>query len=318
MTAYQHYTCVRWGFCWPAQSLTRLRRGGTGVNHSAMLRIDAHQHFWKYSPVEYGWINDTMPGLRRDFLPGDLAPLLEASGFAGSIAVQARQSMEETRWLLELADGNECIQGVVGWVHLRSPQLGDQLQEFAGARKLVGVRHVVQDEGDDGFMLQPEFRRGIAQLAEFGLVYDLLLYPRHLPVAAKLVREFPNQPFVLDHIAKPAIADRLLEPWATDMRALAQFPNVVCKLSGMVTEARWQEWRDEDFRPYLDVALEAFGPARLLIGSDWPVCTLSADYAKTLGIVLRFIERLSTTEQDAILGGTCARVYGIGSASHKP
>ena len=294
-----------------------LRAERAGVNDSAMTRIDAHQHFWQYSAGEYGWINESMAVLKRDLLPRDLEPLLRANRLNGSIAVQARQSLEETRWLLALAEENDFVKGVVGWVDLRSSQLRDQLQEFVGNKKLVGVRHVVQDEPDDAFLLRPEFRRGIGLLAEFGLVYDLLLHPRHLPIAVKLVREFPAQQFVLDHIAKPSIAKGTLEPWASDLRALAQLPNVVCKLSGMVTEARWSVWTQEDFRPYLDVVLEAFGPERLMIGSDWPVCTLSADYASTLGIVKRFIGQLSEAEQDVILGGTCARVYGIGLAGHK-
>ncbi len=285
---------------------------------NGMIRIDAHQHFWQYSPVDYGWIDEAMAVLKRDFLPRDLAPLLQANGLSGSIAVQARQSLEETRWLLELAQENEFIRGVVGWIDLSSPRIVEQLQAFAGNRKLVGVRHVVQAEPDDEYMLRPEFRSGIAQLAEFGLVYDLLLYPRHVPVAVQLVREFPDQPFVLDHVAKPQIAAGTLEPWTRDMRMLAEFPNVACKLSGMVTEARWSSWTQEDFRPYLDVVLDCFGPSRLMIGSDWPVCTVSADYAATLGIVLKYIERLSSWERDAILGGTCARTYGIGAVEAAP
>lgn len=278
---------------------------------NGMIRIDAHQHFWQYSSAEYEWIDESMAVLKRDFLPRDLAPLLQPNGLGGSIAVQARQCLEETRWLLALALENEFIRGVVGWVDLRSPQLRDQLGEFANNKKLVGVRHVVQAEPDDEFMLRPEFRRGIAQLAEFGLAYDLLLYPRHLPVAVKLVREFPDQPFVLDHIAKPQIAVGVVEPWARNIRALAGLPNVSCKLSGMVTEARSGKWTRDDFLPYLDVVLDCFGPSRLMMGSDWPVCTVSADYAATLGIVLECIERLSNSERDAILGGTCARVYRI-------
>ena len=276
-----------------------------------MIKIDAHQHFWKYSPAGYGWINDAMSVLKRDFLPDDLEVLLKANGFDGSIAVQAQQTIQETRRLLQFANENEFIKGVVGWVDLRSQQVHDRLQELSANKKLVGVRHVVQDERDDEFMLKPDFRRGIAQLAAFGLVYDLLLHPRHLPVAVRLVREFPDQRFVLDHIAKPAIADHLMEPWASDIRELARFPNVVCKLSGMVTEARWQQWAHDDFCPYLDVVLDAFGPSRLMIGSDWPVCTLAADYASTLGIVQTFIAGLSTPDQNAILGGNCARVYGL-------
>lgn len=279
---------------------------------SSMLRIDSHQHFWKYSVADYGWINASMPELMRDFVPADLEPLLRANGFDGSIAVQARQSLEETRWLLQLARENDFIRGVVGWVDLRSEQRHDQLNEFAADGKLVGVRHLLQDETDDQFMLQAEFRRGIGQLEEFGLVYDLLLHPRHLPIALELVREFPKQPFVLDHIAKPPIANRAVQPWVRDIRALAALPNVACKLSGMVTEARWHGWEPEDFAPYLDVVLDAFGPSRLMIGSDWPVCTLSANYKDTMGIVLDRIAGLSAEDQAGILGGNCARMYGIG------
>ncbi|HEX4283839.1 MAG TPA: amidohydrolase family protein [Terracidiphilus sp.] len=286
-----------------------LHAGAVGVNHVCMLRLDSHQHFWKYSSADYGWIDDAMLVLKRDFLPADLVSLLKKNGLDGSIAVQARQSLEETRWLLDLARENDFIRGVVGWVDLRSPQLNDRLDEFAGDTKLVGVRHVVQDEPDDQFMLQPEFRHGIAQLARYGLVYDLLLHPRHLPIAVELVREFPAQSFVLDHIAKPPIAAGTLETWSRDIRALAQFPNVACKLSGMVTEARWHAWKQDDFTPYLDVVAESFGPSRLMIGSDWPVCTLSADYETTMQIVRDRIAGLSAEDQDAILGGNCARIY---------
>ena len=279
-----------------------------------MIRIDAHRHFWKYTAAEYGWINEQMAVLQRDFLPRDLKPLLEQNGFGKSIAVQARQSLEDTRWLLELAEENNFIQGVVGWVDLCSPQLRDQFEELAAHKKLVGVRHVLQDETDDHFMMRPEFQRGIAQLAEFGLAYDLLLHPRHLPVAVQLVHEFPAQTFVLDHLAKPAIADGVLELWQRDIRELAKFPNVSCKLSGMVTEARWKQWKHDDFRPYLDVVLDAFGPSRLMVGSDWPVCTLSADYAQTVGIVLDFVQQLTETEREGILGGNCARIYRAATA----
>jgi L-fuconolactonase len=276
-----------------------------------MMRIDAHQHFWQYDPVEYGWINDEMAVLRRDFLPADLKPLLYQSGFAGCVAVQARQTPEETRWLLELADQNAFIRGVVGWVDLRSAQLAEQLGQFTRDSKLVGVRHVVQDEPDDEFMLRPDFRRGIVHLAERGLAYDVLVYPRQLRAAIKLVAEFPEQRFVLDHIAKPLIAQGALDPWQTDLRALAQFPNVWCKVSGMVTEARWKEWRPEDYRPYLDVVFDAFGPGRIMIGSDWPVCRVAADYAATMGIVTDYIQQFLREEQDAILGGNCAMFYRL-------
>ncbi len=275
------------------------------------MRIDAHQHFWRYSPAEYGWIDDEMGALKRDFLPGNLQPLLAASGFDGSIAVQACQTIEETQWLLSLAEKSEYIKGVVGWVDLRSPDLPAQLERLANHPKLVGVRHVVQAESDDEFMLRIDFQRGIGYLDGCGLTYDLLLYPRHLPVAVKLVQRFPLQRFVLDHIAKPGIADGLMEPWAGEIRELAQHENVCCKVSGMVTEAGWKKWNPGDFRPYLDVVFEAFGPERLMIGSDWPVCTLSATYAETVAIVNGYIQRLESGEQAKILGGNCAFFYRL-------
>ncbi|HMG85067.1 MAG TPA: amidohydrolase family protein [Terracidiphilus sp.] len=275
------------------------------------MRIDAHQHFWKYSAAAYDWINGDMAALQCDFLPADLQPLLAASGFEGSIAVQACQTIEETQWLLSLAEKSESIRGVVGWVDLCSPDLPTQLETLANHPRLVGVRHVVQAEPDDEFMLRRDFQRGIARLADYGLTYDLLLYPRHLPVAVKLVQQFPQQRFVLDHIAKPGIADGLVEPWGSDIRELAQHENVCCKLSGMVTEARWKRWKPEDFRPYLDVVFEAFGAQRLMVGSDWPVCTLSATYAETIDIVNDYIRQLDLTQQDQILGGNCALFYGL-------
>ncbi len=277
------------------------------------MRLDAHQHFWKYSPAGYEWITDEMAVLKRDYLPHDLKSLLAESGFDGSIAVQAQHSVQETQWLLELAEQNDLIKGVVGWVDLSSPDLHAQLEQLRGRKRLVGLRHIVQSEADDEFMLRPEFRRGIAQLAEFGLTYDLLLFPRHLPIAVKLVREFPDQTFVLDHIAKPGIAAGLIKPWKRDVTELATFPNVSCKLSGMVTEARWKQWTAADFRPYLDAVFEAFGASRLMIGSDWPVCSVSGDYAATMNIVTDYVAQLSEGERDGILGGNCARVYAIAS-----
>jgi len=275
------------------------------------MNIDAHQHFWRYNPAHQVWMTDRMDVLRRDHLPAELRPMLEAAGFQGTVAVQARQMLEETEWLLKLSDGHDFIRGVVGWVDLRSPDLRGQLERFAAHPKLAGVRHVVHDEPDDDFMLAPAFRRGIAALREFGLVYDLLLFPRHLPVAARLVAEFPDQPFVLDHIAKPPIREGGMSPWREDLRALAAFSNVTCKLSGMVTEAAWKQWRPETFRPYLDAVVDAFGPDRLMIGSDWPVCTLSGDYASTMAVVTDYARQLPAGARDAILGGTCARVYRL-------
>ena len=275
------------------------------------MQIDAHQHFWKYNPAHQTWMTDAMDILRRDYLPDELAPLLTSAGFGGTIAVQARQRIEETEWLLELAATHHLIQGVVGWLDLRSPALVGQLARYAPHPKLVGVRHVIHDEPDDHFMLRPDFRRGIGQLHAHDLTYDLLLFPKHLPVAVNLVEEFPDQPFVLDHIAKPAIREGLVSPWREDLMRLGAFPNVHCKLSGMVTEARWRQWQADDFHRYLDTVIEAFGTQRVMIGSDWPVCLLSGDYVSTMHIVIDYIQQFSSSEHAAILGGNCARFYQI-------
>jgi L-fuconolactonase len=275
------------------------------------MRIDAHQHFWSYSAAEYPWIGKGMERLAHDHLPADLAPLAAAEGIGGTIAVQARQSLEESRWLLELADANPLILGVVGWVDLRSTHVEDQLRAFAEHPKFVGVRHVVQDEPDPRFLLGDSFLHGIRKLATFGLTYDLLLYPQQLPAAAEFVGRFPEQPFVLDHLAKPRIKAGELDPWRQDLRALAAHGNVLCKLSGMVTEADWQGWKRSDFTPYLEVALEIFGPKRLMIGSDWPVCTLAAGYPDTIGIVREFLAPLAAAEREAIEGGNAARFYAL-------
>ena len=259
-----------------------------------------------------------MAVLRRDYLPEELKPLLKAIQFDGTIAVQARQMVEETEWLLELSDKHDFIKGVVGWVDLRSPKLREQLEMYAKHPKLVGVRHVVHDEPDDHFMLLPEFRRGLAQLREFGLTYDLLLFPKHLPVAVKLVAGFPDQPFVLDHIAKPGIREGQVSPWREDLERLAEFPNVFCKLSGLVTEAKWKQWQPEDFHRYLDIVIETFGTDRVMIGSDWPVCTLSGDYASTMRIVIDYAQQFSARVRDDILGGNGARFYHINPTIKKP
>lgn len=276
-----------------------------------MIRIDSHQHFWRYNPDEYPWITADKAALKRDYVPDDLAPLLEAAGFDGAITVQARQSIEETAWLLELAGRHPFIKGVVGWVDLCGIRRDEQLAEYGPRPSLVGVRHVVHDEPDDGFMRRSDFRAGVAGLERYGLVYDLLLFPRHLPVACELVREFPRQSFVLDHIAKPPIRRKEWKAWARDLRPLAQMPNVACKLSGMVTEAGWQQWRPEDFRVYLDVVFEAFGASRLMIGSDWPVCTLSGAYGATMAIVSDYVAALPEAVRAGVLGANCARIYGV-------
>jgi len=275
------------------------------------MKIDAHQHFWQYSAQEYGWIGPGMEILRANHLPPDLAPLLQAAEIEGTVAVQARQTLAETEWLLSLADRYPLIRGVVGWVDLCSPDAHAQLERFAGHPKFCGLRHVAQDEPDDRFMLRRDFLRGIGLLVEFDLAYDILIFPRHLSVACELAQKFPNQRFVLDHIAKPFIKDGVVSPWDDDIRRLAAFPNVRCKISGMVTEADWKAWTSTDFRPYLDVVFEAFGPGRLMFGSDWPVCRLAGTYQEVYNIVADYIRQLSEAEQAAVWGETATQFYRL-------
>jgi len=276
-----------------------------------MNGIDAHQHFWRYSPATHGWIDDRMAVLKRDFLPEDLGPLLHAQGFARSVAVQAAQSLEETRFLLELADRHAFIGAVVGWVDLRSPTVEADLQALTRHPKLKGVRHLAQDEPDDRFLVGEDVMSGIATLESFGLTYDILVYPRQLPAAVELVRRFPRQRFVLDHLAKPEIAKGRLSPWREQIRDLAGSPNVFCKVSGMVTEASWTDWTPEDLAPYLDVVFECFRPGRIMVGSDWPVCTLAGDYGRVVSVVKDYVAHRPPADQEAVLAGTAARFYGI-------
>jgi L-fuconolactonase len=275
------------------------------------MYIDAHQHFWKYDPIEYGWIDDSLAQLRRDFLPRDLEPELERDGFSGSIAVQARQSLEETRWLLDLAKVSSSILGVVGWVDLRSPEVRSRLAGFAGNPKLVGIRHIVQSEPDDRFLLQPEFLRGIGTLEDLDLAYDILIYPRHLAVAAELVERFPGQRFVLDHMAKPEIRRGNIKEWSRGIRKLAQSANVFCKVSGLVTEADWSQWTPREIAPYLDEVFDCFGPERLMIGSDWPVCLVAGSYSRVMNLVRDYICRCSADSQAAVLGGNAQRFWRL-------
>ena len=274
------------------------------------MRLDSHQHFWKYSAAEYPWI-PTGSALQRDWLPADLEALQTPLAFEGSIAVQAHQSVAEARWLLELAAQNPRIRGVVGWVDLRSDRVAESLAELSANPKFVGVRHVVQDEPDDLFLVRPEFVRGISQLKQFGLTYDLLIFPKQLPAAIQLVRQFPDQPFVLDHIAKPFIKAGALSPWRELIRELATFPNVCCKVSGMVTEADHRLWKPEDFIPFMEVVFEAFGPDRLMFGSDWPVCLLAAGYEQVFSLVRDFALKAAPDAgaQEAIFGGNAERFY---------
>jgi L-fuconolactonase len=275
------------------------------------MRIDAHQHFWIYDPGEYSWIDESMTTLQRDFLPADLEPILKRNGVNGSVAVQTRESLEETRWLLGLAEKSKSILGVVGWVDLQSADVRKQLSEFAEHSKFVGVRHIVQSEPDDQFLLRPDFLRGIAALEEFDLAYDILIYERHLPVAADFVARFPRQRFVLDHMAKPSIKACRIDDWLRGIYALAAFPNVFCKLSGLVTEADWIKWTPGDIAPYLDVAFRAFGPNRLLMGSDWPVCLVAGAYDRVLAVVPDHLDRYRPDERDAVLGGNAQRFYRL-------
>ncbi|MGB8170358.1 MAG: amidohydrolase family protein [Chthoniobacteraceae bacterium] len=272
------------------------------------MKLDAHQHFWKYDAAQYPWIPKGSP-LHRDWLPADLAPLLAADGLHGCIAVQARQTLEESRWLLGLADAAPIIRGVVGWVDLRGEKVGEQLAQFSAHPRFCGVRHVVQDEPDLGFMLGAEFLRGIRALHHFGLTYDVLITHRQLAPAIELVKRLPEQPFVLDHIAKPLIKAGTLSPWREQIMELAQAPNVMCKVSGMITEADHNAWKAADFTPFLDVVTEAFGADRLMYGSDWPVCLLAGSYARTFALVADYFSKLSAAAQAGIFGGNAERFY---------
>lgn len=275
------------------------------------IRIDSHQHFWRYEAREYPWIDHDKDALKRDYMPADLAPLLAANDIDGVVAVQARQNTRETEFLLELADAEDFIRGVVGWVDLRADDVAAQLERVAPHPRMVGVRHIVHDEVDDRFMLGGGFLDGLAQLKQHNLTYDLLLYPKHLRVAIDVVKRFPDQPFVLDHIAKPFIKDGILEPWASEIRELATYENVWCKVSGMVTEAAWGAWTRDDYAPYLDVVFDCFGIDRLMFGSDWPVCTLSGSYAEVVGIVRNYIDGLSEEEKDKVMGANASAFYSL-------
>ena len=279
---------------------------------SGMNRIDSHQHFWHYTASDYNWIDESMSRIRRDFLPPDLQPELRRTGLAGSVSVQARQTLEETRWLLGLRRAYpEIIRGVVGWVPLTSPQLYRTLSELAADPALKGVRHAIQGEPADDFILRPDFNRGVAQLSQFKLVYDILILERHLSYSSVFVDRHPHQVFVLDHIAKPKIAAAELQPWADHLRELAKRPNVFCKLSGLVTEADHRNWTKEQLLPYIDVVLEAFGPGRIMFGSDWPVCLVATSYESWVHLVEQHIHALTPSEQSDILGGTATRVYRL-------
>lgn len=274
------------------------------------MKIDSHHHFWIYNEKEYKWINNEMKKIKRNFTPEHLLHLLKNNGFNGTILVQARQTLEETEWLLELAEKYPFIKGVVGWVDLCSSQVEKQLEVFTTNPLLKGVRHVLQDE-KDSFMLSEKFISGISLLEKYNLTYDILIGHKQLPSAIKLVERFPNQMFVLDHIGKPNIKDSEIEEWKENIYKLASNEHVYCKLSGMVTEADWLHWKEQDFKPYLDVVFDAFGIDRLMIGSDWPVCTVSKSYSEVMGIVENYISEHSLEDQNKILGLNCMKFYKI-------
>jgi len=275
------------------------------------MKIDSHQHFWSYNSNEYGWISNDMEILRKDYLPDQIKTELGSVGFDGSVAVQARQSLAETQWLLDLAEQNSFIKGVIGWVDLCSTDAEDQLSEISGNRKLVGIRHVIHDEPDDDFMLRETFMRGIAYLKEFGLTYDILVFPHHLPNTIRFVSQFPEQVFILDHIAKPSIRDKNISPWKEHIEELARSGNVCCKLSGMVTEADVKHWKQEELIPYLDIVFDAFGTDRLMIGSDWPVCRLAGSYKQVMQVVMDYIKPFPEQEKKKILGDNAIKAYDL-------
>jgi L-fuconolactonase len=271
------------------------------------MRIDAHQHFWRYHPARHDWITPEMQVLQRDWLPEHLRPELSAAGIDSTIAVQAESSERETDFLLDLARDNPEIAGVVGWVDLTAANISDRLEHFAGFEKLRGFRHIAQSEPDDYFLVRSDFVRGIQRLGAYHFTYDILIYPKQLPAAAELVKRFPRIPFVIDHLAKPFIKTGETEPWATLMRNIAENDNVFCKLSGLVTEASWTGWCPSDFAPYLDVAFDAFGVDRLMFGSDWPVCLLAASYAQ----VTQLIANYAGSDHEKIFGQNAAGFYGL-------
>jgi L-fuconolactonase len=274
-------------------------------------KIDAHHHLWQYNVAEYGWLDDDMRALRRDFLPKDLTAELAAAGIDGTVAVQARQTMDETRWLLDMADQCEAIRGVVGWAPIAGEDFPGVMEEFEHRTKLKGLRHVIQSEEDENYILRADFNSGMLAMQGSGLVYDILIYERHLPQTIEFVDEYPDQTFVLDHIAKPRIGAGMMDPWAENLRELALRQNVWCKVSGLVTEADWKNWTPETLRPYLDVVVDAFGADRLMAGSDWPVCLVASGYTQWFEVLRTYFAPFSERERDAIFGGTAIDVYQL-------
>lgn len=275
------------------------------------MKIDSHQHFWKFDPIRDSWINDGMQVIRQDFLPEDLEPLLQENKITGCVAVQADQSENETHFLLDIAGKYDFIKGVVGWVDLCTKNVEERLQYFSSFKKLKGFRHILQAEPQDDFMLRDDFCNGISKLANFGFTYDILVLTKHLPYVLKFVERFPEQPFVIDHLAKPYIKKGEIDEWKKDMRMISQLPNVHCKLSGMVTEADLQHWKIADFKPYIDAAIESFGTNRIMFGSDWPVCLLAASYNECVNIVKQNTHELSPAYKEKLWGLNAKGFYGL-------
>lgn len=275
------------------------------------MKIDAHQHFWQYNPVRDSWIGEEMAAIQRDFLPPDLQPLLEKHGFEGCVVVQSDQSEAENAFQLANAATHNFIKGVVGWVDLQAPNIEERLAWYRQFDKLKGFRHVLQGETNRALMLQPDFRRGIGALQQFGFTYDLLILPDQLTYAEQLVAAFPHQPFVVDHLAKPHIKAPQTADWAKNMQALAAHENVWCKVSGMVTEADWHAWQPSDFRPFMDLVFESFGTSRVLFGSDWPVCEVAGGYDAVVSLAQHYIAGFSTHEQALFWGENAAAFYKL-------
>lgn len=275
------------------------------------MKIDAHHHLWQYDPKEYDWIDDSMKAIRSNFLPEHLAKEIHSVGIDGVVTVQARQTIQETEWMLGLAGKNAFMRGVVGWVPLVDPKVEATLARFAPNKKLKAIRHVVQGEPDLNYILRPDFNNGVTQLKKFGLVYDILIFEKQLPPAIQFVDRHPNQVFVLDHIAKPRIKENIVSPWRENLKELAKRPNVYCKISGMTTEADYHLWTEKQLDPYFDAVLNAFEPKRLMFGSDWPVCLVAVSYQRWFKIVSSKIAKLSATEQARILGGTAVEAYKL-------
>jgi L-fuconolactonase len=276
-----------------------------------MLRIDAHQHFWQFDPVRDSWITEDMVVIRKNFMPEDLQPLLQAHQLDGCIVVQADQSETETNFQLANAAAHDFIKGVVGWIDLQAPNITERLAYYKQFGKLKGFRHILQGEADRAHMLQPAFKHGISQLQQFGFTYDILIFPDQLQYVPELLKAFPNQFFVIDHLAKPYIRDKKIDEWKKAMQTVAQYHNVYCKISGMVTEANWITWKPEDFTPYLDTVVEAFGANRIMFGSDWPVCLLAASYDAMIQVVKDYFAGFPAEQQALFFGGNAAAFYTI-------